>query len=180
MKTPGREKHLTYDELLRAVVDMDDLASGRRAHLAQCPSCDQALTKINNRLTHLGDMARQAAPGASRPFRVPQRSSPFRFVLKPAWAMGMAAVLLLALFFSRSAWLNPSGGPDRTTYNAAADRQLMQEVDALVEDALPGDLQHLALLSEPQIVDVEDDPDEDLLDWIVPPIEEDEGDESIL
>ena len=50
------------------------------------------------------------------------------------------------------------------------DRRLMKEVDALIENALPEPLRELAAVSEPPL-----NLDEDLINWIVPSIEEDDS-----
>lgn len=47
-----------------------------------------------------------------------------------------------------------------------SDRQLMQEIDALVDNALPPEVRQLAAVATPQF-------DEDLINWIVPSIQED-------
>lgn len=166
--------HLIHDELLMAVVDAADLAAEKQAHLAACPACTQARARLEERFMRLGRMAQALAPAPARPFRLPpeQAHAPgWRF--KPLWAMGLAAAMLLAVFMGRSLgptfWRQPPPAP--TAAMLEEDRRLTEAVDALVEDALPPALQHLASLDEEAF---QADPyiDEEILDWVVPPIEE--------
>ncbi len=167
-------EHLIHDELLVAVVDAADLAAEKRAHLAACPVCTNARARLEERFVRLGRMAHKMAPAPARPFRLPTETSAasgFRF--KPLWVMGLAAAMLLAMLMGRSLgpdfWRGPVPVP--TAAMLEEDRRLTEAVDALVEDALPPAFQHLASLDEEDI-QVSPDIDDDLLDWVVPPIEE--------
>jgi hypothetical protein len=165
--------HLTYDELLRAVVDTTDLERQRRTHLDQCPQCLSAVQRLEKRYTRMGRMARRMAPEPSRSFRVPHGTRPASFRHgKPALAMGLAGALVLFV----TLWWSPGfrsgpAPPMQPSPMAAAtpeqDRELMQEVDALVANALPPALQELAAVTE-------SNPSEDLIEWVLPSIEEDE------
>ena len=48
-----------------------------------------------------------------------------------------------------------------------SDRELMQEINALIDSALPSAVQRVAAVATPQY-------DEDLINWIVPSIQVDE------
>ncbi|MBI5063499.1 MAG: hypothetical protein HZB87_08575 [Desulfatitalea sp.] len=165
--------HLTHDELLKAVVDAADLAAEKSMHLEVCPVCRDAREHLQVRFLRLGRTARELAPAPTRPFRLTDNQAPAAARrLKPLWAMGFVAAMLLAIVAGRSMWPSYSA-PIPTAAMLEADRRLGEAVDALVEDALPVTFQHLASLDaeetevDPQI----DEDDEELIDWVVPPVE---------
>lgn len=164
------EKHLDYDELLKAAAGTDDQAEERREHLASCSSCQQALARVTQRFDRLGRMARKAAPAPRRVIRLPRaRTAAGRRRMKPILALGTAALLLLVF---GSWWVQQGLGPQTLPKVAAQkleeDRRLMQQIDALVDNALPPAFQDLASFSGPIF-------DEDLINRIVPSIEEDDN-----
>ena len=91
-----------------------------------------------------------------------------RWHFKPGVAVGVLGVLI---FVFTVWWPNPSEHADvpvpLAEYSAKEDAQLMAEVDALVHDALPVVYQQVAVVSEPIL-------SKDLIDWIVPSIDEDD------
>lgn len=175
-------QHLSHDELLIAAVDHADLDNERQAHLKTCAECRQALTHAKHRLTRLGRMATEMAPKPSRPFRLPEKSAPsVRWMFKPSWAMAFTVIMLLAITIWHPQWLTAPQKEEVAVIDLSDDRRLMEAVDALVSNALPVDYQQLAALSEPLTLDDADvDDDDDFLDWIVPPIEEEDHDDNVL
>jgi len=164
--------HLNYDELLQAVVDPDDLTLDRRGHLDQCPQCMRAVQRLEQRYTHLGRMARKMAPEPSQAFRAPRSSRPAsRWQFKPALALGLAGALILIL----TVWWPQrfdTTQPDPQMFAAASDQEqeleLMRQVDAMVEDALPSALQQLASVTDSNT-------SQDLIEWVLPSIDEQEA-----
>ncbi len=180
MNTDNATRHLNDDELLEAVVDVDDLKEDRRSHLKACPACTEQLETLQGRLAQLGRTAERMAPAPRRPFRLSAESkSARRRSFAPLWAMGLSAAILLGIVV-----LNPRWGLfdafRNPTFDAAADRVLMEEIDALVSNALPVRYQQLALLSESDNGGIDTQMDDELLDWIVPPIDDGDQDESII
>lgn len=173
-------RHLSHDELLVAAVDRTDLPDGRKAHLEDCPGCQRELSRVIGRLTRLGRMAADMTPQPSKRFRLPEKSEPsLRWLIKPSWAMAVAATLLLGITIWHPQWLS---GPDQqevAVIDLSADRRLMVAVDDLVDNALPEDYQQLAALSDPLPLSDEYIED-DLLDWIVPPLDEEDYDDDSL
>lgn len=171
------QDHLTADQLLQALVDLPDLGTERQAHLAKCPVCQQDLKRLKQGFGRLGQRAGQMAPAPSRPFRLPQKTAPaawWRF--KPMWATAMAGVLLFAL----TVWWPRSLAPPApvatvAVRNPAVGTSLIDQVDALVDDALPPTLQALAAASDLDEMydDVEDD-----LNWLVPAVDDAQNEDS--
>jgi hypothetical protein len=168
MMKPGVAKHLTDDELLKKLVDGEALSHDRRSHLQVCSHCQRQADDLALRFDRLGLMARKMAPEPARVFRLPEAGAGlWRWPVRTALAMGGVVVLVVAVIFLKPDRLTPVPEPPPMT-NAAirADEQLMARVDELVTDALPKSYQKLVAVSDPILT-------EELIDWIVPPIEED-------
>ncbi len=161
--------HLIYDELLKAVVDPHDLAQDRRHHFEQCPQCKHAAQRLEQRYTRLGSMARRMAPEPTSAFRVPQKTRPVsRWQSRPALAMGLAGAVILLITVWWLPRFNPlKQPPQMAALNPEQELVLMQQVDALLEDALPPELQQLASITESNT-------SEDLIEWVLPSIDEEE------
>lgn len=157
--------HLTDDEVLRAMIDPSDLDAARQAHLDSCRHCRRQTEALTARYRHLGQMAREMAPEPRQAFRVPADKLPGRrWYLKPAMALGVMGALVFAVTLWRpSTRISPTPTP-MVAEKFENDDQLMEEIDALVEDALPGKYRQLAALPGDRSV-------EDLdafIDWVVP------------
>lgn len=174
------DEHLTSDELIIAAVDRRDLEHTRQTHLSACPTCRQKHDHLLDRLERIGRMARGLSPEPARPFRLPEKAAPSRYKFSaPVWIAGFAAAVLLALFFWRPQWRVDSNPPPVTAAVLAKDRQMMESVDALVDNALPEPYQQLASADDYGDADDMDAGDDDsLLNWIVPPVD-DGADDSI-
>jgi hypothetical protein len=161
--------HLSYNDLLRTLADLSDLSPEQQVHFESCHRCRRQAQDIQHRYQKLGQMARSMAPEPSRPFRVPEHHlSKSRWHFKPGVAVGVLGVLI---FVFTVWWPNSSEHSDMPVplaeYSAQEDAQLMAEVDALVHDALPVAYQQVAVVSEPIL-------SKDLIDWIVPSIDEED------
>jgi hypothetical protein len=168
MKNYDPNLHLTYDELLRTMTDVSDLDPDRQAHFEACHRCRRQAEDLACRYHRLGQMARTMAPEPSRAFRVPTRHTPTRWWnFKPGMALGVLGVLI---FVFTVWWPRPSDYVEVPVHMVAEsfedDEQLMARIDALVDDALPKAYQRVAVASEPVL-------SKDLIDWIVPSIDED-------
>jgi len=169
------EQHLTYDDLMHTLVDLSDLDAGRQAHLKSCYRCRREADKLSMRYNRLGRMARNTAPEPSRPFRLASGTQPARrWQFKPAVALGIVGALIFVFTLWLPRFTEHAGTPaPMVARNFEDDDRLMEEIDALVDDALPGVYQQLASLSENQSVE---DLDE-LIDWVVPTLEDDDDTE---
>ena len=168
--------HLTDDDLLRAMIDPSDLDAARQAHLDSCRHCRRQIEDLSDHYRRLGQMARAMAPEPRQAFRVPADHAPGRpWYLKPAMALGVMGVLVFAVTLWRPfTRISPTPTP-MVAEKFENDDQLMEEIDALVEDALPEKYRQLAALPGDRSV-------EDLdafIDWVVPsPEDTDDWDQS--
>lgn len=163
-------RHLTYDELIKNLADHADLGVDRQAHLQSCPQCRSQAETLDRRYRRLGQMARELAPNPKRAFRLPEVTSvPRRRQFRPAMAVGLVTVLIMVFSVFWPRVFGPGQhSPQMAVLSADEDKQLMARVDDLVKDAMPKAYQQLLAISEPVLT-------EELIDWIVPSIEEDQG-----
>ena len=170
MKHPDSDLHLTADELLRAMIDPSDLDTARQAHFAACPHCRRQTEDLVQRYSRLGQMATQMAPKPHKAFRVPADKAPFsRWYLKPGLALGLVAALAFVFTWwgPRFTRVDPTPTP-KVAQNFEDYDLLMEEMDMLIENALPEKYQQLAALSANRSVE---DLDE-FIDWVVPLVDE--------
>jgi|GEM_PF-657655 len=166
MKHLNSDLHLSYDELLQAMIDPLDLSPTQQAHFKYCPHCRRRTEDLTDLYTRLGQMAKQMAPKPRRALRVPVHNAPVgRWQFKPGIALGVLGVLI----FVFTSW-----GPEFTrihqtptptvVQNFENDDLLMEEIERLVEDALPVKYQRMAALSDDRSAGYLDE----LIDWVVP------------
>ena len=168
--------HLTQNDLMMAMISRNDLPDETAAHLSSCPTCKRNLEQITLRYRRLGRLAARLTPKPTRSVRIPAGASMVsNRKNRSLWAVGLTAavIVLLTVFgphpFGKGPG-DPSGSPAslQMAQTSLSDQQLLSEVNALVEDALPQSIQEIAAVEIPQF-------DEDLINWVVPSIE-DEGD----
>jgi hypothetical protein len=96
----GRIPHLSEEEILRSLVDEDDLTHEAKGHLGECAVCQEKRAKLSTELGRLGDMARQWSPSPQDKAVLPlPETRPFsaRF---PVYAAGLAAVVLIVSLYT--------------------------------------------------------------------------------
>ncbi len=165
--------HLTEDQQLMALVDPTDMDADQQAHLQSCSQCQHQAQQLARRFEHIGRMARQMAPEPSRPFRLPAKEKPKRLAwqFKSAMAMGLVGTLVLVFTMWWPRPFDPAQmTPQQLARETAEDAQLMAQIDDLVQNALPKAYQELAMANDSGLFEMS----QDLIDWIVPIIEEDE------
>ena len=166
MKHHTPNAHFSEDELLRATIDPSDLDPARQAHFKSCLHCQRQARDLSDGYRRLGQMARQMAPEPRKSFRLPADDAPVRrWHFKPVLALGVLGALVFAVTFWVPRFTRNSPTPTpMVARDFANDDQLMAEVDAIVEDALPEQYQQLAALSDDRSLE---DLDE-FMDWMVP------------
>ena len=165
------QEHLSDDELMQVLVDVSDLRAERQSHLRQCVDCQKHMDHLEQSFINLENKARQMSPAPSKPFRLPHKTKQQTWwFYKPMWAAGMAATMVLALVLWWPRQLERSAHvPDVARQHTEAGDSLFDQVDALVDNALPPIVRQLTAssdLGESQSV----------IDWVVPPIDESDDD----
>ena len=180
MNNNNREKHLDENAICMWLVDEQSLPPGQLAHLSHCQACRAELERTARALTGLGGAARKMAPSPKRNFRLPEGREVATTGRKKI-SMGLAAtaiagiIALTAVIRFAPEPFAPAP-PERTAAVSAGpnhgsegetDEMLMTQIDELLRDPLPDSFQAVAGFAEPEFED------EDLMDFIVPDIEED-------
>ena len=166
MKHHNPDIHLSDDELLLAMVDPTDLDPTRQAHLKSCLDCRRQSQDLTDHCTRLGQMARQMTPESRKHFRLPAHTAPVRrWYFRPVMALGVLGALIfgLTLWGPRFNRVSQTSTP-MVAQKVETDDQLLEEVDTLVEDALPEEYQQVVALSDDRSVEDLDD----FMNWMVP------------
>lgn len=167
----SKDLHLNEDQVIRSVVDENDLPAAARDHLSTCLSCKREKGQIEQELTSLGRMAKESAPLPRQEIRLPFHKPRGLWSWRPALATGLAVVLLIAgIWWSSLVTTSKEKMTAQIILEAEKDRQLMAEIDAL-EEYVPSDFY-------PDI-SWESDPDyfDEFLEFVVP-LEENQNKEA--
>jgi predicted anti-sigma-YlaC factor YlaD len=163
------EQHLDEQQLIQAVVDESDLPRSVQMHLGDCHQCRSEKESFEQELAALGQVSERYAPQPQRRIVLPVQDagSPRWSFLNWRHAIGAAAaVALVVVVFWGSTTLR-----DLTGYGTAGSpselmeaRQLMTEVNMLVDNALPPLYLEISAEYKP-------DDDKDFYQFLIPQIE---------
>ena len=138
---PSTDGHLTRDQMVLAMVDLNDLPEDRRVHLQTCDQCRQILAEEQALLDRLGSQVRRHTPVPSRLVRIDhgmKRKRSIRFGLPAGLGTAVVAMMTIAII-----WTTMNGrvatlpGRDSGLDGVAEDSVFMEEVARLVENPLP-------------------------------------------
>ena len=143
--TDKNDKHLTEDELLKAVVEEADLPASLQGHLKTCQLCHGEKALLEQRLTKLGHMAQRFAPAPSTrvEFLPARESTPKSGAWSWNWrnslvaTMAAAAMVLVIVYGSLSMKAAREARLAALTQELWEDDLLMTEIKELSENALP-------------------------------------------
>jgi len=162
--------HLDENQIIQAVVDESDLPASTQAHLRACSQCRDLKQSFEQNLTNLGDLAAQLAPKPQRRIILPVQNPRSRFSGFWDWRRLMAAAATVAAVFivvwgTNMARKYSVHRTETLTAEMRDAKQLMNEVNSLVDNALPPF--YLELSEEPK-----PDYDEEFYKFLIPPVEE--------
>jgi len=169
--TATTNEHLTDTLILQAIVDPSDLPDSQQIHLAACPICGAEKKDLEELLLRLGDMAEASVPAVTvRPVLPDDRQGwlqehflGFRSLVRiavPALAAFIVVMTALVLYHGRDMHMAS------VEVRVMDPEQLLSDMDKLIENPLPQELQ--VMVSFAGI-----DPDDDFMDYIVPITEND-------
>jgi hypothetical protein len=162
--------HLDENQLIKAVVDASDLPAAVQAHLAACPQCRSSKQNFAQELTQLGRIAGLSVPKPQRRILLPAPKSGSRFSGFLDWrgvivaAATVAAVFMVVWGTNMARNFSVHRAANLTAEMRDA-KQLMTEVNSLVDNALPSF--YLEIADGPK-----SDYDEEFYQFLIPPIEE--------
>jgi hypothetical protein len=136
-------QHLEADQIIQAVVDVEDLPQSAKSHLAECSQCRADMNSFEHEMTLLGQKVEQFVPKPQRPILlpVPKTANPLRNLLN--WRnMVVAAATVSAIFilvWGTNTVRNNFSEPGHSNLSAemAEAEILMTEVKTLIDNALP-------------------------------------------
>ncbi len=169
------DKHLTEDQVIRAVVDETELPADLGAHLTGCPECRERKNRLELELAALGEAASKLAPRPRRSVVLPEREEKAQgwFGGHHSWALASAVCAVLVVFFVGWNFFVrlPQEHLAGVEMEMQQDEQFMAEINELVENPLP---QVYRAISGEGYAEV----DEDLMDFVIPEAGEEPGDSS--
>ena len=134
----SKDMHLNEDQMIRAVVDENDLTTSERNHLSRCSVCQKEKQLFEQTLNRLGDMSKELAPSPRKSFRPVVRENHSLLRWRPALAAGFVIVLLMIGIWLTSPFTRfQEKGTVQLTQKMENDQQLMVEIMYMEEYALP-------------------------------------------
>ena len=163
------ELHLDEQQLIQAVADESDLPRSVQMHLGDCHQCRSEKESFEQEMAALGQMAERYAPQPQKRIVLPvqEAASPRWSFLNWRHAVGaMAAVAIVVVVFWGSTTLrNLTGLPTAGSPSELLEaRQLMTEVNMLVDNALPPLYLEISTEYKPEN-------DKDFYQFLIPQIE---------
>ena len=132
----SKNLHLNEDQVIRSVVDENDLPATVRNHLSTCLVCQGKKQQIEQELSTLGRMAREFAPLPRREVRLPFYKPRSLWSWRPVFVAGFAALLLIAgIWWSGVFTTSQEKMMAQIIRETEKDEQLMAEIYALEEYA---------------------------------------------
>jgi hypothetical protein len=135
-------QHLDEDQIIQAVVDVEDLPQSAKSHLAECSQCLADLNSFEHDMTLLGQKVEQFAPKPQRRILLPtpKAANPFRNLLDwRNWAAAAATVsaIFILVWGTNIARNFSEPGNSNLTAEMTEAEMLMTEVNTLIDNALP-------------------------------------------
>ena len=163
------EQHLDEHQLIQAVVDENDLPRSVQAHLGACHQCRSDMERFEQELAALGQIAERFAPQPQKSIVLPlheARRTPWTFWnWRHAIGAAAAVVIIVVVFWGSITLKNLTGLPTAGTPSELLEaRQLMTEVNMLVDNALPPLYLEISAESKPEY-------DKEFFQFLIPQIE---------
>ncbi|MCP4625986.1 MAG: hypothetical protein GY850_21115 [bacterium] len=169
MKSEGMQ-HLDEDQIIQAVVDVNDLPQSEQMHLTECSQCLADKNSLEHEMTLLGQKVERFVPKPQRRIILPvqKAANPFRTLLD--WRNLVAAAATVTAIFIVVWGTNLArnfSNPESS--NLAAEMVeaeiLMTKVNTLIDNALPAF--YLEISGEKNT-----DYDEEFYQFLIPTVEE--------
>jgi len=134
-----KDIHLNEDQILVSLVGEEDLSVEKRRHLLDCDVCQAKRMTLMSELERLGEMARDFAPLPEKKVVIPLRE-PRHFSFRlPAFAAGLALIVLIASVWSLMFFADSSKQMSQMTAQLSRGTEISLDLvdDILGESILP-------------------------------------------
>jgi hypothetical protein len=136
----SKNLHLDEDQVIRSVVDENDLPATVRNHFSTCLVCQGKKQQIEQELRNLGYVAEECAPLPRREVRLPFYEPRGLWSWRPVFLAGFAAIVLMAgIWWYGLLTASHEKMMSQVILETKKDEQLMAEINAL-EEYTPVDL----------------------------------------
>jgi len=133
-----QDKHLNEDQMIRAIVDENDMTMAEHNHLLECSLCQKEKQSFAQVLRRIGETSKELVPPPQRRF-IPVIQEGFSLVRwRPALAVGMVILLLMIGIWGTSLFTRfHKSGSVYISKQMESDQQSVTEMMFAEEDALP-------------------------------------------
>lgn len=152
---PGSSIHITDDQVLLHISREKRLGRKALAHIRQCGHCRFQLEKAEKTFNEVGAIARENVPSMAAPVRLPEKGTSSSIRSKSLLPAGlvMAGMAIFIFFITTHQPQLPSSPQQKkeivfSEKNIENDDQLINQVNTLVEDAMPEKYQDLIMISK--------------------------------
>ncbi len=157
------KSHLNKEEIIRAVVDENDLSDTLREHLSSCDLCRSEKERFENQLSRIGSLAKRLSPSPGPGIILPEQKE--RWHWRSLVAACMTAVIIMAVaWWKIPVTTSPDGINDELSLEIVKDEQLINEISWLEEHALPQVYFDISGESDLNI-------SEEFMEFLIPPIQ---------
>jgi len=163
----NQDVHLNEDQIIRAIVDENDLTTSERNHLLKCSLCRKEKQGFEQVLNRLGDMSKELVPSPRRRFIPVAKGSRSSFRWQPALVTGFVVVLLMIGIWWTSLFTRfQENGFMQITQKMESDQQFIAEITFIEDYALPD--RYLDIIGNSNDDDYDDYYDDEFLEFVLP------------
>ena len=157
-----KEPHLEEDDILKAVIDNNDLPALHQQHLAECSQCRARKEQLEQELVRLGKLAERYAPKPQSRIALPEEKvrSPL-LNWRMAFSAAAVAAVILVVWATGLIQNQQQGNIGNLAQDMVEAEKLMTQIDVLVENALPR--VYLDIIGETSL-----NLDEEFMDFLIP------------
>jgi len=134
----NQDIHLNEDQIIRAILDENDLTTFERNHLLKCSLCQKEKEGLEQELKRMGDMSKELVPSPRRRFIPVVQGSRISFRWQPVLVTGFVIVLLMIGIWWTSLFTRfQENGSIQITQKMESDQQFVAEITFIEDYALP-------------------------------------------
>ena len=167
MKTQD-QAHLNEEQIIRAVIDEEDLAREDRQHISECRLCNDKINQFQAELQELGENASLSVPPLTKKITLPaEEGTAVSYGARwfPSFGAAFMAGLVLFFYFLGMESMSPQLTVMQSPEALLEDEYLMEEIYEMVENPFSDVLY--------EITGDNNGFDDEFLEYIVPSVQED-------